>query len=248
DTANAFLNYATYSDYATKASSPGNYSTAFTNKQASTDEIGYRGVFTLDKYDPSLCAAKCNSDKDCLGFNIFIQREPKLRPDYDVCKNPDPTANVKCTLYGYPVSAETATNKGAYFSEFQSVIVASNGYNKENYAAPMVPSFFTPEGPLAGAVQDSSYYLYELYTSGFDPSLCGKGCKANTAYNEAHPPASGKPVRCFAFNAYIQYKNGSPEGTFCSYFSYAVNASSKATNVGETRGSDRITISNSYFY
>ncbi|KAL1626845.1 hypothetical protein SLS56_006662 [Neofusicoccum ribis] len=249
DTADAFTALPTYASLANGASTPARYTKAFTNLQGSTQQAGYRGVYTLDSYDPSLCAAKCDADNYCQGFNIYIERDPVIRPDYDVCKNPGATANIKCTIYGYPISSNTATNVGQYQGDFHVVIAASNGYNKP-YTAPTLPNFNAPVGPLAGAIEDSHYYLYELYNDGpFDPASCAKGCQANTAYNKAHPKADGTYTACNLFNAYILYRDDNPQGTVCSYYSADIpDPASKATNVGQYQGSVHVTVGNSYTY
>lgn len=199
NSAEAFTAFPSYTNAATAASTPNNYQLAFSNKQGSTQQAGYRGVYTLDSYDPKLCAAKCDADSSCQGFNIYIERDPVIRPDYDVCKNPTATALVKCTLYGYPVCVDTAKNVGQYQGDFHVVITASNGYNKlpSTYTPPTLPNFNPPVGPLAGAIEDDHYYLYELYNNGpFDPSLCAAGCQANTKYNKQHPKSDGTYTAC----------------------------------------------------
>lgn len=249
DTAAAFTTYAAYASLATGASTPSNYQQAFSNLNGATQQVGYRGVFTLDSYDPSVCAAKCDADSDCQAFNIYIERDPVLRPDYDVCQNPDATANIKCTLYGYPVHAETATNAGQYQGQFQILVAASNGYNKP-YTAPTLDNFNAPVGPLNGAIEDSHYYLYELYNDGpFSPASCAKGCQANTAWNKAHANNDGTYTACNFFNAYILYRDNNPVGTVCSYYSADIaDPASKATNVGQYQGDVHVTVGESYTY
>ncbi|KAL1625331.1 hypothetical protein SLS54_003420 [Diplodia seriata] len=249
NTADAFTSFSTYSDKASGATAPSGYTLAFSNKNGATQQVGYRGVYTLDSYTPSDCAAKCDADEWCQAFNIYIERDPVIRPDYDVCKNPDATANVKCTLYGYPVHEETATNVGQYQGDFHVVVAGSNGYNKP-YTAPTLENFNAPVGPLDGAIEDSTYYLYELYNDGpFSPASCAKGCQANTAYNKAHPNSDNTYTACNFFNAYILYRDNNPVGTVCSYFSKDItNPSSKATNVGQYQGSVHVTVGESYTY
>ncbi|OJD38667.1 uncharacterized protein BKCO1_40002 [Diplodia corticola] len=249
NTADAFTSFSTYSDLATGATAPSGYTQAFSNQDGAVQQVGYRGVYTLDSYSPSDCAAYCDADSSCQAFNIYIERDPSIRPDYDVCTNPDATANVKCTLYGYPVAAETATNTGQYQGDFQVVVAASNGYNKP-YTAPTLDNFNAPVGPLGGAIEDSNYYLYELYNDGpFSPAACAAGCQANTAYNKAHPNSDGTYNACNIFNAYILYRDNNPVGTVCSYFTKDISdPAAEATNVGQYQGDVHVTIGESYTY
>lgn len=128
---------------AQNASTPNGYAKAFTNQQASTQQIGYLTFKTLPgtKYDVDACAAFCNSVEFCLGFNIYYERDPTVDPDA-ACPNPQPVTNIKCSLYGYPVALGSATNKGLYRgpkdtngNAFQVVIVGSNGMSTFTFLA-----------------------------------------------------------------------------------------------------------------
>lgn len=117
------------------ASTPNGYVKSFSNLQGSSQQIGYLTFKTLPgpKYDVEACAAFCNSERYCLGFNIYFERDPSVDPAPG-CPNPPPVTNIKCSLYGYPVAAESATNRGQwrgpqdnYGEAFHVVIAGSNG-------------------------------------------------------------------------------------------------------------------------
>ncbi|KAK7716593.1 hypothetical protein SLS57_006621 [Botryosphaeria dothidea] len=267
DTVQAFQTNNDYSSAAIGAKAPTGYGEAFNNLQGATQQDGYRGVYLLNTYSPNECATHCNNDAQCMSFNVYVERDPIVRPDYpgqdSACSNPPSTANVKCTLYGLPVSSQTATNKGQWQGGFQVVIAASNGYNKVTTTTPdtvvPLPDFSGPYGSkgntvsLPGAIEDlSTYYLYEFYTGPYDPANCAKGCKANTAYNKEHlRDDNGRYTACNAFNAYITYADGVAKGTTCAYYSDNIvptTIESKATNVGQYQGSVHITIGQSFVY
>ena len=58
---------------------------------------------------------------------MYIERDPSLDPNTDDCPNPPSTTNYKCTLWGAPVVAEEATNKGQWRASFEVAITGSNG-------------------------------------------------------------------------------------------------------------------------
>ena len=106
---------------------PKGYVESFNDQTGSTEQIGYLTYKTLDEYDPKKCADFCDSEKFCLGFNIFFERDPTTDPAVGCPQNPLPTTNIKCSIYGYPVAKASATNKGQYRGDFQVVITGSNG-------------------------------------------------------------------------------------------------------------------------
>jgi hypothetical protein len=108
------------------AGTPEGYTKAFTNLIGSTEQIGYLTYKTLDTYSPDECAAFCNSEKYCLGFNLFFERDPSVDPG-EGCSDPAPVTNIKCSIYGYPVAEASATNQGQYRGDFHVVITGSNG-------------------------------------------------------------------------------------------------------------------------
>ena len=150
DTPAAFLADGDFATAAESAVTPHGYTKSFSNLQGSTRGLGYMAVYTLDSYDAAKCAAKCNATYPCLGFNIYYERDPSVSPSNDNrCPNPPSVTNIKCSLWGYPVYAETAKNAGQFRSKFRVVIAGSNGYNRD-------PIFHTLHGWTGPVVLSSA--------------------------------------------------------------------------------------------
>lgn len=113
---------------ARSAGTPSGYTKSFSDLAASTQQIGYLTYKNLETgtYAVDDCAAFCNSEKYCLAFNIFYERDPSKDPA-STCDNPEPITNVKCSIYGYPVAEASATNEGQFRENFHVVITGSNG-------------------------------------------------------------------------------------------------------------------------
>jgi hypothetical protein len=113
---------------ARSADTPSGYRKEFTDEVGSSQQIGYLTYKNIEDgtYNVQKCAEFCNSEKFCLGFNIYFERDPKLNPA-SACTSPDPITNIKCSIYGYPVAKASATNQGQWREQFQVVIVGSNG-------------------------------------------------------------------------------------------------------------------------
>ena len=112
---------------ATNAPEPDGYKTVFTGLDGSLSASNYMGLYTQKSYDTLDCASKCDQASGCLAFNVYIERDPSLDPNTANCPNPPSTINFKCTLWGAPVVAEEATNKGQFRAQFQVLITGSNG-------------------------------------------------------------------------------------------------------------------------
>lgn len=200
----------------------------------------YRALTT---YDVQGCADACDSEKYCRGFNIYFERDPSLEPGSD-CPKPTSTTNIKCSLYGYPVALNAATNTGQWRQDFQVVIAGSNGYSKTDKPLPTVDGFKTPTSlPAAiNAPLDNGYDTYNgmrLFNDNpFDPSLCAAACEAQTEYDMTHPDSDGTYKPCNFFVTYILTKNGVPLGTYCSLYTRSWD-SSYATNTGYYYGDDK---------
>lgn len=110
------------------APTPANYTTAFRNATGSTSQANYMGYYLLQTYNTTACAGYCNAASGCTAFNIYFERDPALNPA-NGCQNPPPFTNIKCSLWGSPVSAATATNNGQYREQFHVVIAGSDGFN-----------------------------------------------------------------------------------------------------------------------
>jgi hypothetical protein len=113
---------------ARSAGTPSGYRKEFSDEQASTQQIGYLTYKNIEDgtYNVQQCADFCDSEKFCLGFNIFFERDPEVNPA-STCPDPEPITNVKCAIYGYPVAKASATNSGQFREQFHVVIVGSNG-------------------------------------------------------------------------------------------------------------------------
>ncbi|KAL9021168.1 MAG: hypothetical protein Q9185_001569 [Variospora sp. 1 TL-2023] len=237
DTDAAFLADSGLQALATNAPTPDGYSLAFSNKDGSLSASKYIALYTLTSFDTLKCASLCDQAPDCEAFNTYIERDPSLDPNANDCANPPSTTNFKCTLWGAPVVAEQATNKGQWRASFKVVITGSNGYNK---ASPPDPTngFTGPTG-LGGAINAPLYngvntYLGNKYypfsqTQGYTPSTCAVACQAQTGYNSRHPNADGTYATCSFFNAYVLSQNAIPQGLYCSLYSKTW-APSYATN------------------
>ena len=142
------------------------------------------GLYTLTSYSPSQCASYCNQVSNCLGFNIYYERDPSLNPGA-ACPNPASQTNIKCTLYGSQVSAASATNTGQYRAQFHVVIAGSNGYNRIVLPAPVQNAYNNPAA-LAGAIDYSQGYIgSRFFNQPFDAGVCAALCSATTADNRA---------------------------------------------------------------
>ncbi|KAF2242981.1 hypothetical protein BU26DRAFT_123634 [Trematosphaeria pertusa] len=235
------------------ASTPSGYINAFTDLQGSTQQIGYLTYKTIDSgdYDVKSCADFCDSEKYCLGFNIYYERDPSVEPA-DSCANPDPITNVKCALYGYPVASGSATNYGQWRNDFHVVIAGSNGYYKLPTTEPTLPSFNAPEA-LTAAIdalnEANSYNGMHMSNDGpFDPAVCAAYCLAQTEFDHEHlVDENGNYRPCNFFNAYILTKNDVPQGTYCSFYTQPWDAS-YAVNTGYSSGADTYKVEASFSY
>jgi len=154
DTTDAFLGYAPFHSMASAAptvvasnNGAGNaYQQTFRDLNGSSSANSYLGLYTLNSYSVSDCAAHCDTTALCTAFNIYIERDPSQNP----CKNdstaptvwgywcPQPSSitNFKCTLWGSNLEAATANNQGGWRGDFNVVVTASNGYDATNTTLP----------------------------------------------------------------------------------------------------------------
>jgi hypothetical protein len=245
---------------ALSAKTPSGYTMSFTNLQGSTQQIGYLTYKNLESgsYDVDGCASFCDSVAYCIAFNIYYERDPSVDAA-DACPNPTPITNVKCSLYGYPISAETAKNDGQWRGpqdsqgeSFHVVIAGSNGYSKNPTPEPQ-PGFTGPSKLLTGAINaplangTDTYLGMKMYNSVYDPSLCAAACQAQTAYDRATAGADGSYKACNFFNSYILSKNGAAQGTYCSFYTRTWDES-YAVNTGYQYGSDVYEVSASFTF
>ncbi|KAI4256241.1 MAG: hypothetical protein L6R42_006337, partial [Xanthoria sp. 1 TBL-2021] len=255
DTAAAFKVDAQLQGYAINAPTPNGYSQAFSNKDGSLSASKYMGLYTMKSFDTLGCASLCDQADDCEAYNMYIERDPSVDPNANDCPNPPSLTNFKCTLWGAPVVAEQATNKGQWRDSFEVVITGSNGYNKASL--PDAVDGFSGPTALGGAINapldngKNTYLGYKYFpfsqSQGYDPSTCASACKAQTGYNSRHPNADGSYATCSFFNAYVLSQNAIPQGLYCLLYSKTW-APEYATNRVQYRGSDRFTVSRSPFH
>jgi len=231
------------------ASTPSGYFNTFTNLQGASSAYGYLGYKVVESYDPSHCASECNSKDGCLGFNIYVERDPSANPGPD-CRDPEAVANIKCSFWGGPVYTDTANNNGQWREQFEVAIAGSNGYSSlttqsaEGYKQVELKNSAI-NSPL-DCNKQGSYMGYKLFVQpAFDAKLCAAACKEQNKWATEHLPADGKPQLCRYFNTYILLKNGVSQGQYCSMYTQEWDASF-ATNDGQYRGDDHYTIQYSF--
>jgi len=239
------------------ADTPTGYAKSFADLTGGTEQIGYLTYKNIEdgSYNVQQCADFCNSEKFCLGFNIFAERDPKYNPASG-CTNPEPITNIKCSLFGYPVSAKSATNQGQWREQFNVVITASNGYSKLAGSAckpaPTVPDFNAPanlpaaiNAPLItkNGQQYDTYNGMRLFnTNPYDPSLCAAACQAQTDFDKNHlANANGEYKPCNFFTSYVLTKNGVPLGTYCAFYTQSWTLD-LAVNTGYLDGDDTYSV------
>ncbi|KAI9801928.1 MAG: hypothetical protein M1833_002243 [Piccolia ochrophora] len=252
----AFLAYDKFRTQSKSAAVPAGYEPAFNNLQGSIHQNAYMGVHTFDTYDPAKCAQRCNAHAGCVAFNVFFERNPTVDAGPE-CPNPPAFTNPKCTLWGLPVAAASATNKGQYRgpqdangNSFHVVITGSNGYNK--VAPPPALAGFDGPTELDGAINApldngvNTYMGQKYFNQAYDPAVCATACQSQTAYNKRHP-TDGKYKPCNFFTAYVITVNEAPQGLYCALYSRSWDES-YATNHGQWRGSDFYSVVNAYSY
>ncbi|MCJ1305500.1 hypothetical protein MMC08_008314, partial [Hypocenomyce scalaris] len=233
-------------DTSINAPVPNGYTQSFSNLNASVSAPGYLGLYLLDSYDPSACAAYCGGvvNGACQGFDIYFERDPSLDPA-DTCSNPPADTNIRCTHWGFGVDATAATNTGQYRDQFQVVIAGSNGYNT-NRQPPAMTNFTGPTALPAAINAPLSSGAINSFQNAFDVTQCAVACQGQTAYDHIHA-TKGVYNACNFFNAYILSENNVPQGLYCSFYTQSWGPS-YATNTGQTRGTDVYTVSESYSY
>ncbi|KAL0256097.1 hypothetical protein SLS55_008489 [Diplodia seriata] len=208
--ASAFRADTTIADVAKAAAVPSGYQSNFVNLAGASSAYAYLGYTVVDTgYDVEYCAAQCDDKEGCLSFNIYFERDPTVEPGSG-CTNPDAFANVKCSFWGSALDDRTATNTGQWRADFEVAIAGSNGYTSDRvgkaidgWSTPLNLGNAAMNAPLWDAADTWTYMGYKLFQDGpFDVSLCSAACEAQTAYNVAHPPASGYTPLCAGFGTY----------------------------------------------
>ncbi|KAL8807848.1 MAG: hypothetical protein Q9182_000497 [Xanthomendoza sp. 2 TL-2023] len=216
DTVAAFKSNQGLQAMATNAPTPDGYSQAFVNKDGSLSASKYMGLQTLKSFTTLDCASLCDQDDGCQAFNMYIERDPTVDPDANECPNPPSLTNYKCTLWGAPVVAEQANNRGQWRDSFEVAITGSNGYNKAT-PPPSVKGFDGPTS-LGGAINapldkgKNTYLGYKYFpfsqSQGYDPETCAKACNDQTGYNSRHANADGTFATCQDMGTKLRHKPG----------------------------------------
>lgn len=129
DTSSAFLSFQPFADAAKNATTPSNYTAAFTNLHASSTAKTYLGVAELSSYSVSNCTAACDATSGCTAVNIFFERTPTLNLGPG-CTNAPSSTVIKCVFWGDAVTKQNTVNSGYTDNGFVVAIAGSNGYNK----------------------------------------------------------------------------------------------------------------------
>jgi hypothetical protein len=228
DTVEAFKSNPVYSELAKSAKTPSGYVQAFSNLAGSVEGSGYFGYKLLTSYDPSACSAYCDSTATCTGFNIFIERDPKFNPQQCSCEAPSIT-QFKCSIWGQDVTSKAATNVGQTQSGFEVVIVGSNGYNKQTYTPPTIPSCSKPQSCGIKLHNQQPYCMgQKTFPGPFDPSLCAAYATSQNQINRKYGIISSflsmfgmSKGGCVQFQAAYLEKDGKGFGTHCRLFTKA---------------------------
>ena len=247
DTPKAFLEYDAFEQTAAAAAAPPSFTRIFYNAKAAIETPDYLTYYTLDSYDVSACEDHCDNTDHCTTFNIFFERAPTVDPN-EKCKDPPSTTLIKCSLYSSPNG--NVSNDGQYRSDFQVVIAGSNGYLRD--PEDVYPGYkidYYGHKAIEATVDCKGSYTYLGYkifdASSYSLARCAKACSDQNAYNIAHPPGNGTKVQlCHFANSYIEKENGVPTGQKCTLYSKAWHRK-QATNLGQHRGDDKITIAHS---
>jgi hypothetical protein len=254
DTPEAFLASNITAKAALSAITPKGYVNTFTNELAANNAQGYVGYYSLDSYDPALCAAKCAATDGCASFNIYFGRDPTLDITED-CPNPPSTTTIKCALFGGLVTIKNALNAGQWKDNFHLVIAGSNGYINEGVQEiPGYQSDYLGFGAIEapkdcqGIDTYIGYKQFDIISNAtYNVARCAAACEETSAYNLRHAFHGIETRVCNFFNSYILNKNGESHAQICSMYTQAWPAQF-ATNKGQYRGQDHYTISWSYSY
>ncbi|TKA25296.1 hypothetical protein B0A50_06200 [Salinomyces thailandicus] len=227
------------------------YDQVFKDLDGSVSANSYMGQYTLNSYNPALCAAKCDATELCTSFNIFAERDPSLNPSADDstaptvwgywCPNPPSMTSFKCTLWGSNIDGSMATNQGQYREQFHVVITASNGYDKTNVVTPpdvsaSVPTASTTTSTSAATPTAATTTLTTSTTTKTKNTPPGSTKNSKAAADPKHP--WDKPYNCHsqAINSPTHWLGskffpGPFNPQVCSDYALAQNAANKAKGV-----------------
>jgi hypothetical protein len=183
----------------------------------------------------------CNSTTECSFFQVYFERNPLLAPG-EACPNPASTTRIKCNVYTGTITDADAKNDGHYQTDFHVVIAGSNAYVKDVASSGQpftAPGFEVDTYTSGGAIQapldcngkDTFVGSKMWYDGKIEIQRCIDACTANNG--------------CHFINTFMEQHNDVPSIQNCALYS-ARWPETYATNIGQYRGNQKITITNSY--
>ncbi|THY05458.1 hypothetical protein D6D01_09999 [Aureobasidium pullulans] len=247
-----------YDNIALSAQTPSDYSLAFSNKQASSNALGYLGFDTMDEYDVAKCAQQCTAKFGCSSFNIYFERDPSLDPTPQACPDPPSVTMIKCVYWGGQATDSNTVNVGQPRADFKVAIAGSNGYVTKRIATPAGynTGIYYGKNAINAPYDAQGYNTFmgsKIFTGIWNVEQCAAYCESQSEYNTATAPKDGTPAKvCRFFNTYLltaKMANGDvkPQGQYCSLYT-EVWPEKYATNGGQWRGKDQYTIDYSFGY
>lgn len=254
-TAADFQNYALWKNNAAGATVDG-FTRVYNGLKSTRGNIpGVLLITTQDSYDPSICAAKCNSNKYCASFAQWYERTPSAEPTSSN-PNPDPAYWVKCLTYSYPLDPADATNDGQYAYKFYRTQAGVDFFNKNDFAPPTVAGYNAPVA-LPGAIflsqadvaaKDGIDPLVSTpgpMSSIPNPAVCKKICDGITADKTYY---NGVQKACNFFTLFELTKNGQSTGYQCQYYTDVFGADHALETGGYDGKGNKISVIKSWGY
>ena len=154
---------------------PSGYAVSFTAQTGSVSGPNYQGYSMLSSFDPAQCAAQCNQNTNCVGFNIFMERAPSVDPNSAECSDPPSYTYYKCTLWGSPVSQSQATNEGNGFVKRvpKIILIRGPGQWRGNFHVVITGSYGKSTWKLAAATGSHQGLGFNKQTFGSQSGTAG---------------------------------------------------------------------------
>ncbi|KAF4555635.1 Hypothetical protein D9617_2g055980 [Elsinoe fawcettii] len=212
DDPNSFVKDSYYTNAATTAKTPTEYSVVFTNLVAANSADNYLGFTFMDSYDVAKCAYQCTGMTNCVAFNVYFERDPTLWPDATSCPNPPSLSRIKCVWWGAPVSLDNARNYGQKLASFDVVVAGSNGYENTARASAYksAQATKTAGGAVATATATTNSVWIVYYSADSTTGAFGNG-QASASFNDCMTICDNT-ANCGAFT-YVGGNDGVGAGT-----------------------------------
>ena len=127
------------------------------------------------------------------------------------------------------------------------------GYNLElapdqvsGYSAPVSFGSASINAPV-GSYMGYQYFPFSQ-SQGFTADTCASYCNAQTSYNLNHPSSGCTYTPCTFFDAYVLYKNGVPQGLYCTIYNSTWDSSYATNKASYDQQGNTYNPSNSYGY